>query len=56
VVFWFGFEWVYAEYQKKNLTFYQGIVVTEMAIMVALSLALNSYWMWLMIKLLIRVI
>lgn len=56
VVIWFGFDWVYAEYQKKNLTTYQAIVVSEMMAMVILSMVLNSYWMWLMIKMLIRVI
>ena len=49
-------DWVYHEYMRKNLTFYQGTVITEMAIMVLLSIALNSYWMLLMIKMIIRVL
>ena len=49
-------DWVYHEYMKKNLTFYQGTVITEMAIMVILSIVLNSYWMLLMIKMIVRVI
>ena len=49
-------DWVYAEYMKKNLTFYQGTVITEMAIMVLLSIVLNSYWMLLMVKMIWRVI
>ena len=56
ICFWFGVDWVYAEYMKKNLTLYQGTVITEMAIMVVLSCVLNSYWMWLMIKMIIRVL
>lgn len=53
---WYLGDWVYAEYMKKNLTFYQGTVIAEMAIMVLLSIVLNSYWMWLMIKMIFRVI
>lgn len=56
IVVWYLGDWVYAEYMKKNLTFYQGTVVTEMVIMVILSIVLNSYWMLLMIKMIVRVI
>ena len=49
-------DWVYHEYMRKNLTFYQGTVITEMAIMVLLSIVLNSYWMLLMIKMIVRVL
>ena len=48
-------DWVYHEYMRKNLTFYQGTVITEMAVMVLLSIALNSYWMLLMIKMIVRI-
>ena len=47
---------VYADYNKKNLTLYRAFVVSELAIMVILSIVLNSYWFWLMIKMLLRVI
>lgn len=56
IVIFYGAAWVYAEYSRKNLTVYQGFVITEMAIMVILSIMLNSYWMWLMIKMIGRVI
>ena len=56
IVLFYGADWVYAEYMKRNLTVYQGLVVTEMAVMVILSIALNSYWLWLMIKMIIRVV
>ena len=56
IIFWFGVDWVYAEYMKKNLTAYQATVITEMALMVLLSLVLNSYWMFLMVKMIWRVI
>ena len=45
-----------ADYQKKNLTFYRAFVVTEMGIMVILSVILNSYWFWLMCKMILRVV
>ena len=41
---------------KKNLTLYKALVVTEMAIMVILSIVLNSYWFILMINMIIRMI
>ena len=53
---WYLFDWVYHEYMKKSLTFYQGTVVAEMTVMVILSIVLNGYWMWLMIKMIVRVI
>ena len=56
VVFWYGLGWLVSEYEKKNLTFYKGVVAFEMGVMVLLSIALNSYWMYLMIKMLIRVL
>lgn len=56
IVVWYLGDWVYHEYMKKNLTFYQGTVVAEMSIMVILSIGLNSYWMWLMIKMIVRVL
>lgn len=52
----FGADWIYAEYMKKNLTLYTWTVITEMAVMVLLSILLNSYWMLLMIKMMARVI
>ena len=56
IVVFYLFDWIYIEYSKKNLTFYQGTVITEMAIMVILSIVLNSYWMLLMVKMISRVI
>ena len=56
IVFFIGLDWVYWEYERKNLTFYKALVVTEMAIMVILSIVLNSYWFILMLKMLIRTI
>jgi len=38
------------------MTFFKGVVVTEMAIMVIGSIVLNSYWFYLMIKMIIRLI
>lgn len=35
---------------------YQGTVITEMAIMVILSIVLNSYWFILMVNMIIRLI
>ena len=37
------------EYGRKKLSFYKFTVITEMAIMVILSLILNTYWAWLCI-------
>lgn len=56
IVFWVATGWVYEEYMKKTLTAYQATVITEMAIMVLLSIVLNCYWMWLMLKMIYRVI
>ena len=56
VCIWFGADWVYAEYEQSNMTVYKGVVVAELAIMVIMSMALNSYWMWLMLKMIWRVI
>ena len=56
VVFWYGLGWLVAEYEKKNLTFFKGLVAAQMGLMVVLSILLNSYWMSLMIKMLIRVL
>ena len=46
---------MYDLYGSKNLTLYRGFVVGEMGLMVILSIVLNSYWFWLMIKMLLRV-
>ena len=35
---------------------FKAFVITELYIMVLLSMALNSYWMWLMCKMILRVI
>jgi hypothetical protein len=56
IVFAIAIDWVYWEYMKKNLTLYKALVVTEMAIMVILSIVLNSYWFILMINMIIRMI
>ena len=56
IVFWFGVDWVYWEYNRKNLTIYKATVITEMAIMVILSIALNAHWFILMVQMLIRTI
>ena len=56
IVFFIGLDWVYWEYERKNLTLYKALVVTEMAIMVVLSIVLNSYWFVLMVKMMIRTI
>ena len=56
IVFFIGCDWVYWEYERKNLTVYKALVVTEMAIMVVLSIVLNSYWFILMVNMLIRTI
>ena len=56
IVFFIGVDWVYWEYMRKNLTLYKACVITEMAIMVVLSIVLNSYWFILMVKMIIRMI
>ena len=56
IVIEYGFPLVIADYQKKNLTIYRAFVVTEMGIMVIMSVALNSYWFLLMCKMILRVI
>ena len=56
IVFFLGADWVAREYSKKNLSLYQGTVITEMAIMVILSIVLNSYWFILMVNMMIRMI
>lgn len=56
IVFWFGIDWIYAEYCKKNITLYQATVITEMVAMVVLSVILNGYWFMLMVKMIMRVI
>lgn len=56
IVLWVGVDWVYWEYMRKNLTLYKALVVTEMAIMVILSIVLNSYWFILMVNMIIRMI
>ena len=56
IVFFIGVDWVYWEYMRKNLTPYKACVITEMAIMVVLSIVLNSYWFILMVNMMIRMI
>ena len=56
IVICIGAEWVYWEYMRKNLTPYKALVITEMAIMVVLSIVLNSYWFMLMVNMMIRTI
>ena len=56
IVIEIGLPLVIEDYQKKNLTFYRAFVVSEMGIMVILSVVLNSYWFWLMCKMILRVI
>ena len=56
IVIFIGIDWVYWEYMRKNLTPYKALVITEMAIMVILSIVLNSYWFMLMVNMLIRTI
>ena len=56
VTFWVGAPLVYKEYEKKNITLYQGTVVAEMFIMVALSLVLNLYWFYLMVLMIYRLL
>lgn len=49
ICFWIGIELLIDEYGRKKLSFYKFTVITEMAIMVILSLILNTYWAWLCI-------
>lgn len=56
IVFWVGMDYIYVEYNQKELTLYKGIVLTEMAIMVIMSVILNSYWFLLMCKMIMRVL
>lgn len=49
-------DYIYVEYNQKELTLYKGIVLTEMAIMVIMSVILNSYWFLLMCKMIMRVL
>ena len=56
MIFWHASGWIYEEYGKKNISVYQGFVITQMAIMVVLSFVLNAYWFYLMVKMITRVI
>ena len=56
ICFWIGIELLIDEYGRKKLSFYKFTVITEMAIMVILSLILNTYWAWLCIQMFIRVV
>ena len=47
---------IYDEYRKKKVGLYKGFVITELVIMVILSMVLNGYWFWLMCKMICRVI
>lgn len=42
-------------FNSKKLGVYQAFVVSEMGLMVILSIVLNSYWFWLMCKMIIRI-
>ena len=48
ITFFLAMDWIVAEIQKQNMTTLQIACVLEMTIMVALSIVLNMYWMWLM--------
>ena len=47
---------IYDEYGKKGVGYYKAFVITELLIMVTLSMVLNSYWMYLMCKMIGRVL
>ena len=48
--------YIYDEYGKKGVGYYKGFVITELIIMVCLSMVLNGYWFWLMCKMICRVL
>ena len=48
--------YIYDEYGKKQVGIYKGFVITELVIMVTLSMVLNGYWFMLMCKMICRVI
>ena len=54
LIYFSGF--IYDEYGKKGVGYYKAFVITELIIMVTLSLVLNSYWMFLMCKMIGRVL
>ena len=56
ITFWIGGPLVANAMEKKSLTFYQGIVILEMTVMVILSLVLNLYWFYLMIAMICRLV
>ena len=48
--------YIYDEYGKKGVGYYKAFVISELVVMVALSMVLNTYWFWLMCKMICRVI
>lgn len=56
ITFWIGAPWVSKQLEAKSLTFYEGIVVLEMMIMVIGSLVLNLWWFYLMIQMVMRLV
>ena len=49
-------DYIYDEYGKKGVGYYKGFVISELIVMVMLSMVLNGYWFWLMCKMICRVI
>jgi len=56
ITFWVGAPKVESELADSRVGYFQGFVILEMFTMVSLSILLNFYWMYLMVKMIVRVL
>ena len=56
ITFWVAGPRIATEFENKNISIYQATVIFEMMTMVVLSIVLNLYWFYLMLKMIGRVI